>query len=886
MRIDHTQQVNRLPTEIPFVVRVCLLVAGLKIVIGTAGFLGFNPNRVLAPPTPFSEVILFLHVLLFGGAAVVLLYGGRDDVRARHLGAFLLMVGSSYADRFVLKFSDVPVLWTLLLPLTWLFPNSFMACFMWMFVRDFPQPTSRERVLRIFRVGFLISLICGTVFFLANVALGVAASLNNSAVQSALRIFSRWGSGSYYWLILFLLVLAALPFAMWKTRSVNVESRRRAQLFVAGLALGFGPVFGDLALELLIPPFRRIMDIPANRQLFGYIVYPFLLSVPFTTTYSVLVHRVLDVRLIVRKAMQYALARYTVLLATILPFLSLTLYIYDHRQETVVDLIAGRRPLGLLGASILGIVMLQVRQRVFNAVDKRFFREQYDARIVLSKLLDRSRQVDSPEELSRLLNQEIDTAFHLESVAVLTTRVRTGELVSLDPTRIVRSLSLSSAVAAYLESSPDAVDVDFEDAKSPLRRFPIQDKQWLVDSNAHLLFPLIGSNGALVGVLVLGAKRSELPFSKEDRLLLGAIAASSALTIENRLIRSSPAVGPLTYSSAFASVQDREPGTPDDVAMECPECRILSLPTSSNCPQCGDILRLGSVPYILNGKFRLDRRVGAGAMGVVYKASDLALGRKVAIKTLPRMSPEFSTRLRREARAMAAVTHPNLALIFGVESWLGTPMLVFEYLDGGTLASRLSQKSLTVEDALELGIVLADVLSRAHRAGILHRDIKPSNIGYTEDMIPKLLDFGLAKIIDDSRREKTARQPGQSVQSTVAGSMVSTQSSSGQWWGTPCYLSPEAVFGKPPTVGFDLWSLVMLLYESIAGRNPVIGSTVSETMVLITRGAIADIREFAPLCPESVAVFFKSALSKDLKRRPATSEQLRRELQILRQAII
>jgi len=235
---------------------------------------------------------------------------------------------------------------------------------------------------------------------------------------------------------------------------------------------------------------------------------------------------------------------------------------------------------------------------------------------------------------------------------------------------------------------------------------------------------------------------------------------------------------------------------------------------------------------------------------------------------------------------MAAVTHPNLALIFGVESWLGTPMLVFEYLDGGTLASRLSQKSLTVEDALELGIVLADVLSRAHRAGILHRDIKPSNIGYTEDMIPKLLDFGLAKIIDDSRREKTARQPGQSVQSTVAGSMVSTQSSSGQWWGTPCYLSPEAVFGKPPTVGFDLWSLVMLLYESIAGRNPVIGSTVSETMVLITRGAIADIREFAPLCPESVAVFFKSALSKDLKRRPATSEQLRRELQILRQAII
>src|SRR5207253_8576282 len=122
----------------------------------------------------------------------------------------------------------------------------------------------------------------------------------------------------------------------------------------------------------------------------------------------------------------------------------------------------------------------------------------------------------------------------------------------------------------------------------------------------------------------------------------------------------------------------------------------------------------------------------------------------VAIKTLPRVSPEHAMRLRREARAMAAVQHRHLALIYGVETWRGTPLLVVEYLDGGTLADRLKAGPLAIDGVRELGISLCGALHSMHRSGVLHRDIKPSNIGFTREGVPKQLDFGLAMLANQT----------------------------------------------------------------------------------------------------------------------------------------
>lgn len=271
-------------------------------------------------------------------------------------------------------------------------------------------------------------------------------------------------------------------------------------------------------------------------------------------------------------------------------------------------------------------------------------------------------------------------------------------------------------------------------------------------------------------------------------------------------------------------------------------------------------------------------------MGVVYRAVDLALGRAVAIKTLPKVSPEHSMRLRREARAMAAVVHPNLALIFGAETWRGTPMLVFEYLDGGTLADKLMIARSSLGETLQLGITLASVLDRTHAAGILHRDIKPSNIGYTTSDIPKLLDFGLAHVLDDSRVESRLLQPmavDQSQHTTISQRVEDLRSMTpaGHIVGTPIYLSPESVNNEALDPSVDLWAVAIVLYEALSGRNPMVRDSLKETLQCISRGVVPDIRKAVPDCPEIMASFFAEALASEKARRPATAADLGARLQ-------
>ena len=268
---------------------------------------------------------------------------------------------------------------------------------------------------------------------------------------------------------------------------------------------------------------------------------------------------------------------------------------------------------------------------------------------------------------------------------------------------------------------------------------------------------------------------------------------------------------------------------------------------------------------------------------VVYRALDLALQRAVALKTLPTVSPDRSVSLRREARAMAAVMHPNLALIFGAETWRGIPILIFEFLEGGTLADRLMRERIELAEVIRLGITLAGVLDKIHSNGILHRDIKPSNIGYTIDYTPKLLDFGLARIMGDAPGEQRLRRAGikaSSSSTTVTVPMPGRDSliSRDGITGTLRYLSPEAVNHKPPHVSFDIWSLSIVLFEAIAGRHPLAGTTASEALRMISLAKIPDIREFLPACQESLALFFRAALARDPARRPAHAVDLRAKL--------
>ena len=243
---------------------------------------------------------------------------------------------------------------------------------------------------------------------------------------------------------------------------------------------------------------------------------------------------------------------------------------------------------------------------------------------------------------------------------------------------------------------------------------------------------------------------------------------------------------------------------------------------------CGGLLQRAAAPHVLGDRLRFLQRVGAGGMGVVYRALDLRLQQPRAVKTLPHVDPVLASRLRREARAMATVSHGNLALLYGLEFWRGAPMLVMEFLEGGTLAEHLQRRTLTLRETIDLGTHLADALGVLHSAGILHRDVKPSNIGFTADGTAKLLDFGLARLLP--------RGPIESPHATAVGDStwsINLSTEVGGVRGTPAYLSPQVLTGSPPAVSDDLWSLAVTLLEGVTGANPFRAANVAATVARV-----------------------------------------------------
>ena len=227
--------------------------------------------------------------------------------------------------------------------------------------------------------------------------------------------------------------------------------------------------------------------------------------------------------------------------------------------------------------------------------------------------------------------------------------------------------------------------------------------------------------------------------------------------------------------------------------------------------------------------YEISSQLGKGGMGEVYQAKDRKLGRDVAIKVLPEefaKDAERVARFQREAKLLASLNHPNIAGIYGLEESEGTHFLVLELIEGDTLADRIKRGAIPVEEALKLGLQIAEALEAAHEKGVIHRDLKPANIKVTPDGKAKVLDFGLAKAFaGDSEDTNLSNSPTLSVAATQQGIIL----------GTAAYMSPEQASGEATDKRTDIWAFGVVLFEMLTGRSLFEGNNVSQTLASVIK---------------------------------------------------
>src|SRR5687768_3203415 len=231
------------------------------------------------------------------------------------------------------------------------------------------------------------------------------------------------------------------------------------------------------------------------------------------------------------------------------------------------------------------------------------------------------------------------------------------------------------------------------------------------------------------------------------------------------------------------------------------------------------------------GPYEVTALIGEGGMGKVWRAHHTGLKRDDALKVLPdafASDPDRLARFQREAQVVASLNHPNIAHVYGLEQANGVQALVMELVEGPTLADRIAQGPIPVDEALPIAKQICEALEAAHEQGIIHRDLKPANIKVRSDGTVKVLDFGLAKALEpaESRRQAPDYTLSQSPTMTSAASMTGA----GMILGTAAYMSPEQARGKAVDRRADIWAFGCVLFEMLTGKRAFAGETAADVL--------------------------------------------------------
>jgi hypothetical protein len=526
-------------------------------------------------------------------------------------------------------------------------------------------------------------------------------------------------------------------------------------------------------------------------------------AIPLSVAYAVLKHRMFDITVVVRRGLQYLLARRGLQVATVVPVVAFFYTVAVNRHLTIGELAIETR--GYLYWLTAAGLALRFRRPIQSWLDRRFFREAYDREQLLLGLFDDVGKVESISELSRVVSERLEFALHPRT-AFMWYR-DPGELAAASasyPLLTPAGFPSSEHWLAWLEErgAPTRVPRAMEVGLSG------HDVRWFSDRGVSLIVPIRDSSERLIGALLLGEKKSEEPYTAADEKLLGAIAKQAAVVREHLRLRARISEDARVRHDVLARLD----GNLADLLKECPACGSCFDGAVERCENDGQLLILSlPVPRTIEGKYRLDRMIGKGGMGAVYQARDLRLDRAVAVKVMLGRAFGQQTALRRfgrEARAAARLNHPNIVGVYdvGLLAHEGA-YLVMELVAGVTLRAELNrhgamQPSVAADwfDPLLAGI------TAAHGAGLIHRDLKPENvIGRRSDsgaLDVKILDLGLVKF--------GAEEPLPTDTITAEGVVM----------GTLGYMSPEQLLGREVDHRTDLFAVAVMLFEALTGHRP------------------------------------------------------------------
>jgi len=807
------------------------VMAGVHVAFACAG------QAIASPRTVFLNAQLAI-MLALSGAALCLLHGSARDTRARRLGQLYLLLAAAMA-RPALEILERSGMTTATILWSGVYLESFVPLSSWRFAREFPLVVRFTRFDRVASVVTIVAFAVSLVLFGASLTT-VPGMTEWSAAPAWVSSFSRRDAESWFWPVVYLFLSGGVLTVLLRTQAAAEDERARARWFSLSLLAGFGPLVTTGLSRAVFPGLWRGLDTsPAATRLIDAMVLGSLLAVPFVTAYAVLVHRVLSVHLVVRRALHYAMARFSLLVVTLLPMAWLVVQAYLRRDRTVEQLAAEVGWPGLMTTAV-GAVLLLTRGVMLRRLELHFVGTPLDYARPLSDVAVAISGARSRREVAASLTTHVQRTLGVRSANAFE-RSRSGEWQSV--LHGAPGPDAQGALTAVVTGTPGAISVEPDGPLFGL--LPQRDQLWLVHGDVRTLLRIPAPDGTIIGCLAIGARANGFPLSRNDFDYAEAAVSTAGAALDT-----------LTRHERT----ERQPSEHDDLAFECEDCGAV-FEASPRCACASSMRALASLPARVADKFLVSRRLGRGGMGVVYLAHDVALDRRVALKTLPRLSAVEPGAVRAEARAMAAVEHPCLATIFGLEVWRRTPILVVEYLPGGTVVDRLRTRPFDPSQAIVSVLTLAEGLHALHTHGFLHRDIKPSNIGFNASGRPKLLDFGLSRLAAHVASQSTSHEAPVDLSDTRTGLA-----------GTPLYLSPELLDGAMPSAHDDLWALALVLLEMLGSPHPFAAPTMRRVFLNIRTTAVTRAMQLPEQAPRGLKMFAARALhpSRDQRFQSAT----------------